>query len=70
MKKLYEGQKNSLYQIQKNLDLHIMRLYRYADGTVSIDKMPTSLLNDIAKLEGIDPIELYKKIKEYQEREK
>ena len=70
MKKLYEGQKNSLYQLQKELDLHIMRLYRYADGVVSIDKMPTSLLNDIARLEGIDPIELYKKMKEYQERRK
>ena len=67
MKKLYEEQKNSLYQLQKALNLHIMRLYRYADGQISVDKMPTSLLNDIAKLEGLDPNELYKKMKEYQE---
>lgn len=68
MKKLYEEQKNTLYQLQKELNLNIMRLYRYADGVVSIDKMPISLLNDIARLEEIDPNELFKKIKEYQKK--
>lgn len=66
MKKLYEGQKNSLYQLQNELNLNIMRLYRYADGVVDVDKMPISLLNDIARLEGLDPNELFKKMKEYQ----
>lgn len=70
MKKLYEEQKHTLYEIQNKLNLHIMRLYRYAEGIVSIDKMPINLLNDIAKLEGVEPNELYKKMKEYQERNK
>ena len=67
MKKLYDGQKHSLYQLQKDLNLNIMRLYRYADGVVSVDKMPISLLNDIARLEGIEPNELFKKMKEYEQ---
>ena len=67
MKKLYKEQKNSLYQLQKALNLNIMRLYRYADGQISVDKMPINLLNDIARLEEIEPNELYKKMKEYQE---
>lgn len=66
MKKLYEGQKHSLYYIQKELKLDIKRLYRYADGTNSVEKMPASLLNDIAKIEGISIDELYIKMKEYQ----
>lgn len=68
MKKLYEGQKHSLYYLQKELNLDIKRLYRYADGTNSIDNMPMSLINDIARVEEIDAIELFKKIKEYQEK--
>ena len=70
MKKLYEGQKRSLYELQKTLKLDKMRLYRYASGEFKIDKMPMGLLNDIAKLERMDPNELFKKIKEYQERNK
>ena len=66
MKKLYEDQKNTLYQLQKELNLNIMRLYRYADGVVDVDKIPTGLLNDIARLEGIDPNELFKKMQQYQ----
>lgn len=70
MKKLYEEQKHSLYEIQKKLDLHIMRLYRYAEGIISIDKMPVNLINEIAIYEELEPNELYKKMKEYQERNK
>lgn len=66
MKKLYEGQKHSLYYLQKELNLNIMRLYRYADGIVGVDKMPISLLNDIARLEQIEPSELFNKMKEHQ----
>lgn len=66
MKKLYEDQKNTLYQLQKELNLNIMRLYRYADGVVDVEKMPTGLLNDIARLEGIDPNELFNKMQQYQ----
>lgn len=66
MKKLYEGQKHSLYYIQKHLKLDIKRLYRYANGTNSIDNMPMSLVADIAKIEGIDPVQLYIKMKKHQ----
>lgn len=68
MKKLYAEQKHSLYYLQKTLKLDIKRLYRYANGTYSIDKMPMGLLSDIAKLEGLDPNELFKKMKEYQKK--
>lgn len=68
MKKLYKEQNHSLYQMQKILNLNIMRLYRYADGIVSIDKMPITLLNDIAMLEGLDANDLYKRMKEYQKK--
>lgn len=67
MKKLYEGQKNTLYYLQKKLNLNIMRLYRYADGVVDVEKMPTGLLNDIARLEEIDPNLLFRKMKEHQQ---
>ena len=70
MKKLYEGQKHSLYELQKELKLDKMRLYRYASGQFKIEKMPISLLNNIAKIEKIDPKELFNKIKDYQERVK
>ena len=70
MKKLYEEQKHSLYQIQKALNLHIMRLYRYAEGVVSVDKMPIDLLFNLAKFEGLDPDILFKKMKDYQEKKK
>lgn len=68
MKKLYEGQKHSLYYLQKHLNLDIKRLYRYADGSISVDKMPMKLIYGIAKIEGLDPAELYFKMKEYQKR--
>ena len=65
MKKLYEGQKYSLYYLQKKLNLDIKRLYRYADGSISIDKMPMDLIYKIAQIEGINSTELYFKMKEY-----
>lgn len=68
MKKLYEGQKHSLYELQKKLKLDKMRLYRYASGQFKVEKMPINLLNSIAKMEQMDPSELFNKIKAYQER--
>lgn len=70
MKKLYEGQKHSLYELQKELKLDKMRLYRYATGQFKIDKMPMSLLNGIAKIERMDPSDLFGKMKDYQEKVK
>ena len=68
MKKLYEGQRNSLYYLQKRLNLDIKRLYRYADGKIDVGKMPVEVLCGIANVEGIDPVVLYRAIKEYQEK--
>ena len=68
MKKLYEGQKHSLYYLQKKLNLDIKRLYRYADGSISVEKMPMDLMYKIAQIEGINSAELYFKMKEYQKK--
>lgn len=70
MKKLYAEQKHSLYYLQKALRLDIKRLYRYSNGTYKIESMPFNLVSAIARLEDMDPMELYKKMKEYQERRK
>lgn len=70
MKKLYAEQKHSLYELQKELNLDKMRLYRYASGQFKIEKMPISLLNGIARIEKLNPNDLFKKIKDYQERVK
>ena len=70
MKKLYEGQKHSLYYLQKVLRLDIKRLYRYANGTHKIERMPMSLVNDIARVEGMDPNKLFNKMKEYQKKKR
>lgn len=70
MKKLYAEQKHSLYELQKELNLDKMRLYRYASRQFKIEKMPISLLNGIARIEKLNPNDLFKKIKDYQERVK
>ena len=70
MKKLYKEQKHSLYELQKELNLDKMRLYRYASGQFKIEKMPINLLNGIARIEKLEPNDLFKKMKEYQERVK
>lgn len=66
MKKLFKEQKVSLYQIQKDLNLDIKRLYRYADGTCSIKNMPSELVIELAVYFKLHPKDLYKKIEEYQ----
>jgi hypothetical protein len=66
MKKLYEEQKVSLYKIQKDLNLNIMRLYRYAEGVIPIDKMPTDLVLQLAYYFKIEPNELVRKMLDYE----
>lgn len=68
MKKLYEGQKHSLYYLQKALRLDIKRLYRYSNGTYKIESMPFDLVSAIARIEDIEPMKLYKKMIEYQKK--
>lgn len=69
MKKLFKEQSVSLYQIQKDLNLELKRLYRYADGTCKISSMPTQLILDLSVYFKIHPENLYNKMIEY-EREK
>lgn len=64
-KKLYANQKHSIYELQKYLGLDCKRLYRYADKTINIDKMPVNLILQIAQLEKIEPNQLFKEMKEY-----
>lgn len=65
VKKLYENQKYSIYEMQKILGLDCKRLYRYADRSISIDKMPVNIILGISNIEKIEPNELFKKMKEY-----
>lgn len=70
MKKLYEEQKVSIYKIQHDLGLDNMRLYRYAEGTISIDKMPVDLVLKLAYYLKIEPNELLDKMIKYSNRRK
>ena len=63
MKKLYADQKHSIYELQKILSLDCKRLYRYADRSISIDKMPVNIILGISNIEKIEPNELFKKWK-------
>lgn len=65
MKKLYEEQKHSLYDIQNKIGVSKITLYNYANKKRNIDKMPTKVILDIAYYEKMEPNELIKKIKEY-----
>ena len=65
---LYENQKNSIYTLQKKLGLSNYALYKYANNTIKIDKMPVGVFLEISKLEKETPINLYKKKKKYQEK--
>lgn len=65
MKKLYENQKHSIYEMQKKLGLDCKRLYRYANKSISIDKMPVNIILGISNIEKIEPNELFKKMEEY-----
>ena len=63
--KLYKEQKNTIYELQKELDLSINTLYNYARGRTDIDKMQIGTLIKMAKLEHKEPISLYYAMKEY-----
>ena len=66
--KLYKEQKNTIYELQKELDLSINTLYNYARGRTDIDKMQIGTLISIARLEHKEPMELYNDMKTYLER--
>lgn len=68
MKKLYEEQTISINKIQQDLGLDNMRLYRYADGTIPIGKMPVELVLQLAYYLKIEPNELLDKMLKYATR--
>lgn len=70
MIKLFENQKISLYKLQNDLNLANSRLYRYADGSLSIDNMPISLILKLANYFKIEPNKLFKEMKEYEPKNK
>lgn len=65
MKKLYENQKYSIYELQKMLGLDCKRLYRYADKSISVEKMPVNIILGISNIEKIEPNELFEEMKRY-----
>ena len=68
MIKLFEGQKVSLYQVQKDLGLGIYTLYRYAKGQRNVENMPTKMVCDLAYYFKIEVNTLYKKMLDYQKK--
>lgn len=64
-RKLFENQNVSLYKVTKDLGLEIKRLYRYADKTVDINKMPTELVLDLACYFHIEVNKFYNDMVEY-----
>jgi len=68
MIKLIEEQEESLYVIQKKLNLGMYTLYRYAKGQRRIENMPFNMLYKLSNYFGIEYGELYRKMCEYQER--
>lgn len=63
--KLYSEQRLSLKEIQQRLGLDKMYLYRYVGNHEKIKKMPYNIVLGIAKIELIEPNELYNKMLVY-----
>lgn len=68
MKKLFEEQNVSLYKVQKDLGLSIMRLYRYTEDECNIESMPTSLIFQLSNYFKIEPNILYNKMLKYKQQ--
>jgi hypothetical protein len=65
VKKLYENQKHSIYELQKMLGLDCKRLYRYADKSIDIKKMPINIILGISNIEKLEPNVLFEEMKRY-----
>lgn len=66
MKKLYEDQKYTIYEIQRKLGVNKDTLYKYARGEIEIENMPIKWVLDIAKIEGVEVNTLYQKMIKWQ----
>lgn len=70
MKKLFERQNVSIYKVQKDLNLGKMRLYRYADGSLDIYKIPAPLILQLSNYFKIEPNILFKEMVDYERKSK
>ena len=68
--KLYPEQKYPLNAIGKQLGLDKMYLYRYVGNYKKIERIPCNVLLGMAKIEGIEPNELYNKMLVYAMKSK
>lgn len=68
MRRLYKGQKNTLYKISKLTGVSISTLYNYLNGRTKISAMPFWLVVAIADIEEINAGTLYEEmLKEHKE---
>ena len=65
MKKLFKEQNTTLYRIANDLDLPMVKLYRYAEGRLDIEKMPLKLVLDLANYFHIEVNKFYKDMVSY-----
>jgi hypothetical protein len=66
--KLYAGQKKNLNQIRNELGLDKMYLYRFVGNYEKIETMPYKVVVGVARLEQIEPDELYYKMLAYAKK--
>ena len=66
--KLYKEQKLTLNQIRRRMGLDKMYLYRFVGNYDKIDRMPYKIVIGIARVERIDPEELYYKMLAYAKK--
>lgn len=67
MKKLYEGQKHTLYELAKKIGLNVNSLYKYARGK-DVRKMKAENMLGIAYYEHIEPNKLLKMMIDFQNK--
>lgn len=65
MKKLYKEQTISLYKVAKDINLPMCKLYRYADKTINIKKMPVELVIKLAYYFHIEINKFYNDMVDY-----
>lgn len=63
-RKIYDGQKNSVYYIAKRLNIKPATIYRYTEDEKYVDRMSAKTIFEMAEVENIDPKELWLKMKE------
>lgn len=65
MRKIFKEQNVSLYRIAKDNNIPMCKLYRYADKTIDIKKMPVELVIKLAYYFHIEINKFYQSMVEY-----